>query len=97
MKAWIKCGLIGGVIGIILGVFYFIATLGKITILGLPYLVVFYISSIPFTWICSDGCFKYWSSCCNLLFIIIPALSLMLIGILIGWIVGKIKNKNMNK
>ena len=88
MKSWLKWGLIGAVIGLILSVLVIIITL---TILDS--MVFILLPQFLLAWaICGENN----TICASSVMIVSTTILFFIFGIVIGWIVGKIKSKNTN-
>ena len=104
MKAWLKGGLIGGVIGIMgviisLIILYSIKTqaiYSEMNVISVLILIIFTTISIRLAYSGVFGC-NFSSQACNpeaILGYIITIALFFGIGTLIGWIVDKVKQKN---
>jgi len=98
MKAWLKGGIIGGIIGIILASFVFLLKIGSSSLL--EWIIIPIAISFLFFPNCAPKCSS--GVCpnpdyCNIIepisIIILSLIFYFIIGALIGWIIGKLKSK----
>lgn len=101
MKSWLKAGLIGGVIGLILGIvnFFLMKYNSFYSNYSFPLLIISLPWNFIFWWLFDLFGFCYFGDDTGLPYlwasiVLGTAINLFLIGLLIGFIIQKIKSKS---